>query len=102
MGEEANRRREAGQRYRGQELVKEVADFKARVKLLAEQRAREMDKRQMSLNPSKSFLLSGSWRNKEDFEIGAARWKFMGDGSTLAREKSAHLVRYIVSKKIAY
>ena len=94
MGEEASRLREAGQRYRGHELIKHVADFKARVKLLADKRADETFKRKVSSN-RRSFLLSSSFWNKEDFELGAAGWD---GGSTLALEKSVHRIRYIVSK----
>ena len=97
MGEEASRRRNAGQRYRGHELVKDVANFKARVKSLAAKRANEMEKRKTSPN-AKSFLLSSSFLKEEDFNIGAERRKFINGGSTLAVEKSARLIRYIVSE----
>ena len=95
MGEEARRLRQAGQRYRGHELIKSVADFKARVKSLAAKRAEKTKHRKPS---DKAFLLSRFFWNEEDFNIGAERWKFMDHGSTLAVQKSAQLIRYIVSK----
>ncbi|KAL8784401.1 MAG: hypothetical protein Q9195_009066 [Heterodermia aff. obscurata] len=76
MGEEASRRRKAGQRYRGDELAKDVADFKARVRLLA--------------------AASTFFKDEEDFEFGDKTWKFTHDGSTLAFEKSSNLIRYIL------
>ena len=96
MGEEARRRRRAGQRYRGHELIKDVADFKARVKFLAAKRVDETKRRIPSVKP---FLLSRFFWNEEDLRLGAARWKFMEGEATLAIEKSANAVRYIVSIK---
>ena len=96
MGEEARRRRKTGQRYHGHDMIKDVADFKARVKLLAAQRAHETDKRKKSSNAN-SFLLSSHFCNEKDFRLGVLRWKFMNGEATLALDVPARLVRYIVS-----
>ena len=93
MAEEATRRRKAGQRYHGHELIKDVADFKARVKLLAAARVHETNKRKTS----SSFLLSSSFCNQKDFRLGAPRWEYMKGEATLAIDEPARLVRYIVS-----
>ena len=94
-GDEAARKRKAGQRYSGYELIKDVANYKARVRSLALQRAQETEKRQSSMN-AKSFLLSNRFLDEQDYEYGADKWKFMNGMSSLAIKKQAHVLYYIV------
>ena len=97
-GEEAERRRKAGQRHQGYELVKEAAEFKARVQALAAKRAQLAFERGQS-RPPKAFLLSASFLHEQDFRYGAQRWAFQNGDSTLAIDTKASLVRYIVSAR---
>ena len=94
-GEEADRKRKAGQRYSGYELIKDVANYKARVRSLASRRAQETERRRSSINP-KSFLLSNQFLDEQDYEYGADRWKLMNGMSSLAIRKKAHAMYYIV------
>lgn len=95
-GEEATRRRITGQRHRNYELIKDVADYKARVRSLAVQRAQETKKRN-GIAGAKAFLLSSRFLNAEDYAYGAARWAFMKGKSSLAFKKQAYVMCYIVS-----
>ena len=95
-GEEAARKRKAGQRYSGYELIKDVANYKARIRSLAIQRSQETQKRQSSSTNAKSFLLSNRFLDEQDYEYGADRWKFTNGRSSLAIKKQAHVMYYIV------
>ena len=94
-GDEAARKRKAGQRYSGYELIKDIANYKARVRSLALQRAQETEKRQSSMN-AKSFLLSNRFLDEQDYEYGADRWRFMNGLASLAIKKQAHVMYYVV------
>ena len=95
-GEEAERRRKAGQRHQGYELVKEAAEFKARVQALATKRAQLAATRRQS-RLSKAFLLSARFLDEQDFLYNNPRWEFQNGDSTVAFDIKASLVRYIVS-----
>ena len=97
-GEEAVRRRKTGQRHEGYELVKEAAEFKARVQALAAKRAQLAAQRAQS-RLSKAFLLSACFLDEQDFRYGVHRWAFQSGDSTLAVDNKASLLRYIVSTR---
>lgn len=95
-GEEAIRRRTAGRRHQGYELVQEVADFKAEVYALKSKRARETAERKRAGSET-AFLLSAQFWDIEDLDYRFDRWQFADGQSTLAIETKRSLVRYIVS-----
>ena len=94
--QEAVERKRAGQRYRGYELIKEVADFKARVQHLAEKRAEETAKRKASQRTN-AFLLSTAFLKIEEFQYDIPEsWDPEGT-LTLATVDRLDALRYIVS-----
>ena len=94
--QEAVDRKKAGQRYQGYELIKEVADFKARVQHLAEKRAVEMARRRASQRTN-AFLLSTCFLNEDDFRFSFPEWGSQGSTLTLATVDRLDALRYIVS-----
>ncbi len=93
---EAVDRKRAGQRYQGYELVKEVADFKARVQHLAEERAEETAKRRASQR-THAFLLSTDFLDVEKFRFSVPKWRPQESTLTLATVDRLDVLRYIVS-----
>ena len=94
--QEAVHRKKAGQRYQGYELIKEVADFKARVQHLAEKRAEETAKRRASQRTN-AFLLSTDFLDVEAFQFSIPKWKPQESTLTLATVDRLDVLRYIVS-----
>ena len=88
--QEAVKRKKAGKRYRGYDLIKEVASFKARVQDLADRRAGETIKR------SEAFLLSTCFLDMNEFNLEGKRF---GESPTLnlASVDRLDALRYIVS-----
>ena len=88
--QEVVKRKKAGQRYQGYELIKEVASFKARVQDLADRRAEEMFER------SEAFLLSTCFLDVNEFKLEGKRF---GEPPTLnlASVDRLDALRYIVS-----
>lgn len=91
-GEEADRRREAGQSNQGYELIRDVASFKARVQALAAKRYEKVVERQRAKKFA-PFLFSARFWNKDDFEI----FNSSKNGFRLAVNKKECKARYIVS-----
>ena len=94
--QEAVERKRAGQRYQGYELIKEVADFKARVQLLATQRAEETAKRRASRR-SNAFLLSRKFLKMDEFQYRSPGRRPQESTLTLATADKLDALRYIVS-----
>ncbi len=98
--QEAVERKRAGQRYQGYELIKEVADFKAKVQHLAKKRAEETAKRRSFLRSdqrSNSFLLSTCFLDVEDFRYSFPEWRPQESTLTVAIVDKLDALRYIVS-----
>ena len=94
--QEAVDRKKAGQRYQGYELIKEVADFKARVQHLAGKRAVEMARRGASKRTD-AFLLSTCFLNEDDFRFSFPERGSQESTLTLATVDRLDALRYIVS-----
>ena len=94
--QEAVDRKKAGQRYKGYELIKEVAGFKARVQHLAEKRAEETAKRRAS-QWTNAFLLSTYFLDEDDFRLSYPKWGKQESTLTLATVDRLDTLRYIVS-----
>lgn len=96
-GEEADRRRKAGQSHQGYELVRDVASFKARVQALAAKRSEKAAERQRAKKYA-PFLFSARFWGKDDFEI----LNSSKNGFRLAVYKKECKTRYIVSSHLEY
>ena len=94
--QEAVERKRAGQRYQGYELIKEVADFKARVQHLAKRRAEETAKRRV-LQRSNAFLLSTCFLDVDEFRYSFPERRPQKSTLTLATVDRLDTLRYIVS-----
>ena len=94
--QEAVERKRAGQRYRGYELIKEVANFKARVQHLAKKRADETIKRRASQRTD-PFLLSTCFLNMDEIRYSLPEWGLREGTLTLATVDRLDALRYIVS-----
>ena len=92
--QEAVERKRAGQRYRGYELIKEVAEFTARVQDLANRRADETTRRRAS-QQSTAFLLSTFFLDVEEYRFDFSEPKI--STLTLATVDRLNALRYIVS-----
>lgn len=95
-GEEAERRRKAGQRHQGYELISEIAAFKARAQnLAAKRRKKEVQRRRA--NQMTSFLFSGRFWELQDFEICQDVGQAQSASLKLAMDRKELSTRYIVS-----
>ena len=97
-GEEIKRRHKAGQQAEGLELIRDIAAFKARAQQLVKQRYRVHEERRKS-NKEKSFLLSGSYLEVQDFDIKDDSSASVSTNVTLAIgkvSKGVRKTRYIV------
>ena len=94
--QEAVDRKNAGQRYKGYELIKEVAGFKARIQRLADKRAEETAKRRASQRTN-AFLLSTCFLNQDDFRFSYPERGSQESTLTLATVDRLDALRYIVS-----
>ena len=94
--QEAVERKRAGQRYQGYEMIKEVADFKARVQHLAEKRAEETAKRRASQRTN-AFLLSTDFLDIEKFQFSIPKRTPQESTLTLATVDRLDALSYIVS-----
>ena len=79
-GEEVEKRRMAGQDVESAKLVRDIAAFKAQALYFAKKRHRVLEDRRGS-GRKNSFLLSGSYLDKEDFEIIEKTTAFDNDSS---------------------
>lgn len=95
-GEEAERRRRAGQRHQGYELISEIAAFKARAQNLAAKR-RQKEAQRRRANQMTSFLFSGRFWEIEDFEFCQDIGQPRSANMKLAVDKKELSTRYIVS-----
>ncbi|KAL8759096.1 MAG: hypothetical protein Q9184_003721 [Pyrenodesmia sp. 2 TL-2023] len=93
-GEEAGKRRRRGVRHQGYDLVREVADFKAKVQALSSTRARETSKRQQSGRPN-PFLLRANRLDAQDLTYQYPHWQFADGKATLAKKRNSELTRYV-------
>ncbi|KAL8925833.1 MAG: hypothetical protein Q9208_003330 [Pyrenodesmia sp. 3 TL-2023] len=99
-GDEAEKRRRKGQRYQGYDLVREAADFKARVHTLSSDRAYKTSKRRRSgvTNP---FLLSANYLDARELTYKHPHWQFADGKATLAATRDYRLVHYVEWKSYA-
>ena len=96
-GEEADRRRHGGQRHRGYELIRDVADYKARVRSLATKRIQVTWERKKTSDDTTAFLLSSRFWDAKHLRFGMNRWKFMNGKATMAIDVRKSNVYYLVT-----
>ncbi|KAL8824223.1 MAG: hypothetical protein Q9191_005203 [Dirinaria sp. TL-2023a] len=99
-GEEAERRRKAGQHTQGPELIRDIAAFKASAQQLVKRRRTALQQDEM-LN-EKSFLLSGEYLNVDNFDFKESPSETGSTQIALAKDKTAQKTRYIEWKPYAY